>query len=454
MKELGISDLMLRAFVECLVLVGIHAYLGLHVIRRKVIFVDLALAQVAALGTTVGFLFGMAPNSTAALLFSMLFTFAAAALFAITRTSEKKVPHEAIIGVVYAVAAAVIILVVDRAPHGAEHIKEVMTGSILWVTWSEIGLAAAVYSLVGCFHFVFRRPILAISEDPQAAREAGIRVWVWDFAFYLTFGVVIAISVRTAGVLLVFVFLVVPAIIASMFTDKLKTQLFIGWGMGLLVTVLGLGISYFADMPTGPSVVAFYGLVLGGAAVVIYLLRSATWPKALARLAAGLGVFASIAGLIWFAGWSLAKSSLARSSHQHRHVDVHAEDHGTADDAPPVTSANADECNLGELTHGKLDSTELTKLEKALERADDDELRLSYSLHIACHNRLRGAEHLINLLEKSEMPFILAEAFEALQKIAKRKFDYDPERTQAENAAGLKAIKDWLKEKLTEKDDR
>jgi len=249
--------------VECIVLVGIHAYLGLHVIRRKVIFVDLALAQVAALGTTVGFLFGMAPSSSAALLFSMLFTFAAAALFALTRTRGERVPHEAIIGVVYAVSAAVIILVVDRAPHGAEHIKEVMTGSILWVTWEEIGLAAAVYSLVGLFHYVFRRPIVAISRDPQAARDAGIRLWAWDFWFYLTFGVVIAISVKTAGVLLVFVFLVVPAIVATLITDRLMIQLLIGWGMGLLVTVTGLGISYFADMPAGPSVVAFYGVVLG-----------------------------------------------------------------------------------------------------------------------------------------------------------------------------------------------
>ncbi|NOZ84939.1 MAG: metal ABC transporter permease, partial [Deltaproteobacteria bacterium] len=313
MHQLGISDLMLRAFLECLILVGIHAYLGLHVIRRKVIFVDLALAQVAALGTTVGFVFGMAPDSTAALLFSMLFTFVAAILFAVTRNKRDKVPQEAIIGVVFAIAAALVILVVDRAPHGAEHIKEVMTGAILWVKWDAIILAAIVYSAVGLFHYIFRKPILAISNDPEKAKKDGLSLWAWDFWFYMSFGLVISISVRTAGVLLVFVFLVVPAIIASLITGKLVYQLLIGWSMGLVVTILGLGTSYFADMPAGPSVVAFYGIVLGLAAVVIHLVHSKNKSQALVQVAVGTLVTAGLVLSVWLTGHLLSKSSLAQS---------------------------------------------------------------------------------------------------------------------------------------------
>ncbi len=436
---------MLRAFVECLVLVGIHAYLGLHVIRRKVIFVDLALAQVAALGITIGFLFGMAPNSTAALLFSMLFTFVAAALFALTRTRGDRVPHEAIIGVVYAVSAAVIILVVDRAPHGAEHIKEVMTGAILWVSWQEIGLAAAVYAVVGLFHFIYRKPILAISDDPEAARASGMRMWVWDFWFYLSFGVVIAISVRTAGVLLVFVFLVVPAIIATLITARLKLQLLIGWSMGLLVTVLGLGISYFADMPAGPSVVSFYGLILGLVALVVYLWRAPSRRQAMLRAAYGLAVAVVLVGGIWSAGRGLAASPLAQSGH-HQHA---AHDHGNDPQVPAVAELTIEhqDCVFGDQTAGQqhhpADDHGLSKLETALQNADDDELRLSYALHIACHNPQRGARHLIDLLQKSEAPFIQAEALAALQKLAGRPFDFDPERSPQANRTGIQAIQDW-----------
>ena len=152
-----VMDIMLPAFFECLVLVGIHSYLGLHVIKRQVIFVDLALAQIAALGTTVAFLFGIMPKTTAAYGFSLGFTFIGAAIFSVSRFREGKIPQEAIIGLVYALAAAISILVMDKAPHGAEHIKEMLTGNILWVKWSAIAKAAAVYSAVGIFHYILDR---------------------------------------------------------------------------------------------------------------------------------------------------------------------------------------------------------------------------------------------------------------------------------------------------------
>ena len=221
--------LMMLPFMECLVLVGIHSYLGIHVIKRKVIFVDLALAQIAALGTIVAFLFGIHPQTPGAYVFSLLFTFIGAAVFSLTRLRDERIPQEAVIGLVYALAAAVAILIIDRAPHGAEHIKEVLTGSILWVKWQTVVIAAVVYAAVGVFHYVFRERFLLISNDPDEAYRRGINVRLWDFLFYMSFGLVITLSVNTAGVLLVFVFLVVPAIMAISITDRLMHQLLIGW---------------------------------------------------------------------------------------------------------------------------------------------------------------------------------------------------------------------------------
>ncbi|HCF58157.1 MAG TPA: metal ABC transporter permease, partial [Myxococcales bacterium] len=253
---------MLPAFAECLVLTGLHAYLGLHVLRRKVVFVDLTLAQIAALGTTVGVLFGLSSASPGAYVLSLAFTFAGAALFALTRTRSSRVPQEAIIRLVYAVAAALAILLVAQAPNGAKQVKDIMTGRLLWVGWDTVAVTAAVYGALGVMHFVLRRPFLLISEDPEEAFRRGLRVRLWDFLFYVSFGIAISLSVRTAGVLLVFVFLVVPAIVALSFARTLRGQLFVGWSFGTLTTAAGLALSYAADLSSGPTVVALYGLLL------------------------------------------------------------------------------------------------------------------------------------------------------------------------------------------------
>ncbi|MBM4047605.1 MAG: metal ABC transporter permease, partial [Planctomycetes bacterium] len=205
-------NVMWLPFLACVVLIGIHAYFGIHVLKREVIFVDLALAQIAALGATVAFLFHIDPQSTQAYFFSLGFITVAAAIFALTRTREQKVSQEAIIGIVYAVAAAAAILVADRSPHGAEHIKEMLTGQILWVSKGTVALDAVVYALIGLFHFACARQFMAISEGVAAAVDKGIRVRLWDFFFYASFGIVVSLSVRVAGVLLVFCFLIVPAV--------------------------------------------------------------------------------------------------------------------------------------------------------------------------------------------------------------------------------------------------
>ena len=256
-------ELMLPPFVACMLLVTIHSYLGLHVIAREVIFVDLSLAQMAALGVTSGLLLGIAPNTLQAQLMAFAFTAGGAAIFAATRTKDHgRVPQEAIIGIVYVVASAAALLVADRAPRGADAIKDVLVGTILWVTWPAIGRLAVAYAVLGIILFFLRRRFETISFEPQTAVAKGWRLRWWDFWFYLLFGTVITFSVPLGGVLLVFSFLVVPAVTAFLFTRKPVALTVIAFSTGSVASAIGLWISYKSDLPTGPTIVCSYGLVL------------------------------------------------------------------------------------------------------------------------------------------------------------------------------------------------
>ena len=262
-------ELMLPPFVACMVLVAIHSYLGLHVIAREVIFVDLSLAQMAALGTTTGILAGVAPDSWTAHLFALLFVVLGAAVFAASRTRTRgRVPQEAIIGIVYVVASAAAILVADKAPRGADVIKDILVGSILWVSWPTILKLAAAYVVLGALLFLGRRRFETISFEPQVAEQRGWRVRWWDFLFYSIFGVVITFSVPIGGVLMVFSFLVVPAVTAFLFTRRLGTLFVLSWATGTVASAAGLAVSYKYDLPTGPLVVCTFGLVLLLAAII------------------------------------------------------------------------------------------------------------------------------------------------------------------------------------------
>ena len=256
-------EILLPAFVASLILTGIHAYLGVHVVERGVIFVDLSLAQIAALGSTVAYLAGHDLHSTMAYVYSLGFTFLGAAIFAVSRVHRKtRIPQEAIIGIVYAVSAAVAILVMSKATQETEHLKEMLVGNILSVSWKELGKTAVLYALVGVFHYVFRRRFLLISMNEQEAERQGISIRFWDFLFYMSFGFVVTSSVAIAGVLLVFCFLIVPSVTAMLFSERLGTRLAIGWGMGALVSAGGVALSFLWDLPTGATIVATFGGVL------------------------------------------------------------------------------------------------------------------------------------------------------------------------------------------------
>jgi zinc/manganese transport system permease protein len=252
----------------CLVLTGIHAYLGLHVVERGVIFVDLSLAQVAALGATLAVLVGFPLHGRGAYFVSLAFTLLGAGAFALTRARKSKIPQEAVIGIVYAVSAAAAILVMDRSPEGAEHIKYILVGNLLAVQKAEIIKMFVLYSLVGAAHWVWRRPFLTISTDPERAWREGMNVRGWDFLFYATFGLVVTSSVAIAGVLLVFSYLVVPSVTAILLSDRIGTRLAIGWVTGVLVSVAGMALSYRFDAPTGASIVCAFGAALVSVVVI------------------------------------------------------------------------------------------------------------------------------------------------------------------------------------------
>ena len=264
-------QLMLPPFVACMVLVAMLSYLGLHVIAREVIFVDLSLAQMAALGSLSALLFHVNPDSPATFVFALLATAVGAFLFALTRTSDRtgRVPQEAFIGIVYVVASAAAVLVANKVPGGGEAVEKTLVGSLLWVTWPSIGRLALVYAGLGAFQYALRKRFLTISFHPEEAESAGWKVRWWDFLFYLSFGVVITLAVPIAGVLMVFSFLVVPAVIANLFTGDKRRLTLIAWSSGALASMLGLWLSYTQDLPTGPLIVCMYGLLL----VIAGLLR-------------------------------------------------------------------------------------------------------------------------------------------------------------------------------------
>jgi zinc/manganese transport system permease protein len=255
-------------FAASLILTGIHAYLGVHVVERGVIFVDLSLAQIAAFGATVAILMpfsGGDPHAPGVYWVSLLFTFIGAAVFAVIRVKRARIPQEAIIGICYAVASAASILAMSKATSESEHLKDMLVGNILAVSWEEVLHTAMLYAAVGAFHYVFRKQFLAISMSHghgAGADPPGLNVRLWDFLFYASFGFVVTSSVSIAGVLLVFCYLIVPSVAAMLYSDHIGKRLAIGWTMGTVVSALGIFLSVLLDLPTGAAMVCTFGIVL------------------------------------------------------------------------------------------------------------------------------------------------------------------------------------------------
>ncbi len=455
-----IIEIMLPAFVACLILTGIHTYLGLHVVSRGVIFVDLALAQIAALGSTFAFLLGFDPKSTEGYLYSLGFAFIGAAIFSLSRFKDNRIPQEAIIGITFAVASSAAILIAERAPQGAEHVEEMLTGAILWVEPHTIWKTFWIYSAVGVFHFVFRKKFLLISMDLEQAERQGIAVRWWDFLFYMSFGFVITSSVAIAGVLLVFSFLIIPSVIGMLFSNKIGTRLIVGWISGTLVSLVGLLLSYRLDLASGPAVVSTFGAFLIAAALVQYVARAPKLFPAVGRVAAGgLGLALLLTLALQFrpsgvesaadpqseleqiqhaaqalAGETEPDESSLRTLVDHRDSLVKAIRHGD------VTLGQRALQRIGDSGRSEL----IPVLEETFEFSRDDGWRQYYAA--LAETRLgdkRGIHNMILLLKIEEPIFLKNQAIAEIRKITGRDFGYDPTLDASANEAAINQAEVW-----------
>ena len=255
-------DIMKWPLLACLLLPGLLVYLGLHIVKREIIFVDLALAQVAALGTCAGILLHYEAASWESYALSLAFTFIGAAIFTVTRTHSHKVPQEALIGIVYVVTAALGILLLSRSPEGNEELRRTLIGEVLLVTPAQVLRTFGLYVAIGLVHFFARRKFLAISFEPDRVEAEGVSIRWWDFLFYAMFGWVVTSFVQIGGVLLVFSFLIVPAVCANFVAESLGAKLLIGWATATVASVAGLWLSYTLDLPTGAAIVCTLGVAL------------------------------------------------------------------------------------------------------------------------------------------------------------------------------------------------
>jgi zinc/manganese transport system permease protein len=247
-------ELLAVPFFACIILVAIHCQFGLHVLKKNVVFVDLALAQCAALGATVAFMQGHLPQSLGAYSWSLGFALSAALLLSLVRFAPEKIPAEALVGVLYIVSAAAAILLIERAPQGAEHLKQILTGSVLTVDMADLYGVIALYIAIGV--------LLAIATTKQWLKVTGTKGWVADLCFYSAFGLVVTSSVAIAGVLLVFSFLIIPALIGLLLAKDTMHQWLYGVMVGCLAALIGLLASYWLDTSTGATIVCAFGLLL------------------------------------------------------------------------------------------------------------------------------------------------------------------------------------------------
>ena len=257
MLELFSLPFMIQAFLAGVLLTGILAYFGVHVVLRGIVFVDLALAQISSLGVVLGLLIGFQPVIT-----SILFTFLGATLFALVRIDDDRIPHEAFIGIVYAVASAGAILVVAKSPTGEASALQFLFGNILAVTPGQLWQMAIAFGLIGLFHGIFQKKFILLSQEHERPKDAEFSVPLWNFLFYLSLGFVIAFAIRTGGVLLVFSYLIVPPVSAMLLSRQIRSVLLIAWISGVLTSLFGLYFSFEFNLPTGATIICTFGLLL------------------------------------------------------------------------------------------------------------------------------------------------------------------------------------------------
>jgi zinc/manganese transport system permease protein len=458
---------MLIPFLACLVLSINHVYLGIHVIARKVIFVDLALAQIAALGATYALTLGYDPygDSLKVSLFSLAFTFAGATAFAIARMRKERVPQEAFIGIIYAAASAAAILILSKSATGGEELKHMLVGDLLLVSFRSVLSMALLYGSIGVFHVIFRKRFLTISLNPEAAEASGMNIRFWDILFYMSFGVVIVKSVAIVGVLLVFSYLVVPAVIAEMWETTVRGKLLLGWFMAILASTAGIVWSFYFDYPTGPAVVVMLSLFLVVSAIVYYVHHAPAKGRATANVAALLAC-----GILFFAGLSLFKKGeprtmaskltpidllLNETKQEEESAQLDAVTHlGDMHDSRivPALTALLERTKSEQVVEAivealgkQQDPRAIPSLRHAAQKNYDDFLKYSIARSQLALKDPQGFDTLIKILKDDEGGFARQEANELLETKAGQKFGYRPDQPVAANRAALEKIETWWK---------
>ncbi len=265
-------DFLFLPFIACLLLIIINVYFGIHVIKREIIFIDIALAQIAALGSAVAMVVFTLSHPEAAhehdhnnaftYLFSLGFITLAALMFTFLKNKKISIPLEAVIGISYAVATTGTVIILDKGAGGDVHVHDMLIGSILWVSWHKVTQLLIVVFLVGAFHIIFRKKFLSLTDSHQDKKNSTTNPQLWDFLFYFTFGIVIIEAVSIAGILTVFAFLIIPASISTLFAEGWWKKILIGWLVCVCVSLAGLYVSWKMDMPCSPVIIVFLGIIL------------------------------------------------------------------------------------------------------------------------------------------------------------------------------------------------
>lgn len=459
---------MLAPLLACLLLSATLVYMGIHVLARQVIFVDLALAQIAALGATYATVLGYEAthpeDSLTVALFSLAFTFVGAGLFAVARMKRDRVPQEAFIGIVYAAASAAAILILARSPTGGEELRHMLVGDILLVSMPTIVTDAVLFAMVGVIHILFRRRFLAISMDAKAAGASGVNIRAWDLLFYMTFGVLVTRSVAVAGVLLVFSYLIIPAVIAQMWKEGVAARLMLGWVVAIAASVAGILGSFWGDYPTGPMVVMSLASFLIVSGVVYFVVHAPRPARAIGEVA-GMVLFA----VIFFGALSrfekqpesaaavpvsVADTLLEELNHDGAGQLEAAARLGEITDDPRVLPALADLLERTESEQvvetvveslGKLGDAEAAPaLRDAAARGYDPFLQLSIAEALVVLGDVAGYETALGVLRDDAAGFARFQALELISAHAGEDFGYDPLEPVASNQDALGLIETWV----------
>lgn len=455
---------MLLPFLACLVVSVLHVYLGIHVIIRKIIFVDLAFAQIAALGATYAITLGYDPevDSLKLSLFSLAFAFVGAAAFAMARMRKERVPQEAFIGIIYAAASAAAILVLSKSATGGEELKHMLVGDVLLVSLPRVINLAILYGCIGAFHMILCKKFLAISLDPQGAEVSGIWVRFWDILFYMSFAVVITKSVAIVGVLLVFSYLVAPAVVAQMWRDTIAGRLWLGWVVAILASTLGIVWSFYSDYPTGPAIVVMLGLCLVLSSVMYYIRHSPVKARAVGSVTA-----LTLLAVLFLGGLSYFKKVAPSADSRLAPVDLLLKEITEGEEAHQLDAVT----HLGDLHDPRIvpalsallsrtqseqvveatvealskqkDPRAIPALRQAVQGNYDPFLKLSIARAQLAAGDREGFATLIQILKNEDAGFARQQANELLESQSGQHFGYRSERTVAQNGAALQKINQW-----------